>query len=79
MSRRGKKRRSRLFIKFIFYFLDFTMTHDRYGSSKVHITRNLTHIRSSDGAPNPDGALKNLYAHWEASALTGELPEESDP
>ena len=39
--------------------LDFTMTHDRYGRSQVHTSRKLTHSRSSDGAPNPDGALKN--------------------
>ncbi len=38
--------------------LDFTMTHTRYGRSHVHSIGQLTNIRSSDGAPEPDGALK---------------------
>ncbi len=38
--------------------LDFTMTHPRYGRSHVNPTGQLTNIRSSDGAPEPDGVLK---------------------
>ena len=38
--------------------LDFTMTHPRYGRSHVHTMGQLTNIRLSDGAPEPDGALK---------------------
>ena len=38
--------------------LDFTMTHPRYGRSHVHPIGQLTNIRSSDGAPEPDGALR---------------------
>ena len=38
--------------------LDFTMTHTRYGRSHVHPIGQLTNIRRSDGAPEPDGALR---------------------
>ncbi len=38
--------------------LDFTMTHPRYGRSHVHPSGQLTNIRRSDGAPEPDGDLK---------------------
>ena len=38
--------------------LDFTMTHPRYGRSHVHPIGQLTNIRRSDGAPEPDGTLK---------------------
>ena len=100
--------------------IDYTMTHIRYGRSHLHPVDQLTNTRRSDGAPDPDAALKevarikirhyrNLYlnrpdpitfiplavdttgrlydefirllflhAHREASALTNELPEESD-
>ncbi len=34
------------------------MTHPRYGRSHVHPSGQLTNIRRSDGAPEPDGALK---------------------
>jgi hypothetical protein len=96
------------------------MTHVRFGRSHLHPIGQLTHTRRSDGAPDPDGALKEaarikirhyrnlclnrpdpiaflplavdtlgrlyddflhllfLHAHREASALTNELPEESD-
>ncbi len=37
--------------------LDFTMTYTRYGRSIQHTTGQLTHTRSSDGAPELDGAL----------------------
>jgi hypothetical protein len=40
--------------------LDFTMTHTRYGWSIQHTTGQLTHIRRSDGAPEPDGALQKV-------------------
>ena len=38
--------------------LVFTMTHPRYGRSHVHRSGQLTNIRRSDGAPEPDGSLK---------------------
>ena len=34
------------------------MTHTRFGRSNVHPIGQLTHTRRSDGAPEPDGALK---------------------
>jgi hypothetical protein len=38
--------------------LDFTLTHTRYGRSHVHSIGQLTNTRSSDGAREPDGALR---------------------
>jgi hypothetical protein len=38
--------------------LDFTMTHTRFGRSHLSSLGQLTHSRSSDGAPEPDGALR---------------------
>jgi hypothetical protein len=38
--------------------MDFTLTHTRFGRSLVHSTGQLTHTRRSDGAPEPDGALR---------------------
>ncbi len=38
--------------------LDFAMTHPRYGRSHVNPAGQLTNIRRSDGALEPDGALK---------------------
>jgi hypothetical protein len=38
--------------------MDFTMTHPRYGRSHVHPIGHLTNIMCSDGAPEPDGALR---------------------
>jgi hypothetical protein len=40
--------------------LDFTLTHTRYGSSRVHTTGQLTNIRISDGSPDLDGALREV-------------------
>ena len=40
--------------------LDFTMTHPRYGRSHLHPIGQLTNMRSSDGAPEPDGAIREL-------------------
>jgi hypothetical protein len=40
--------------------LDFTLTHTRYGSSHVHTTGQLTNTRRSDGAPELDGALREV-------------------
>ena len=34
------------------------MTHPRYGRSHVHPIGQLTNIRRSDGAPEPDGSLR---------------------
>jgi len=38
--------------------LDFTMTHTRDGRSQMSSLGQLTHIRRSDGAPEPDGAFR---------------------
>jgi hypothetical protein len=38
--------------------LDFTMTHTRYGRSQLSSFGQLTHIRRSDGAPEPDGPVR---------------------
>ncbi len=38
--------------------MDFTMTHPHYGRSHVYPIGQLTNIRSSDGAPEPDGTLR---------------------
>jgi hypothetical protein len=38
--------------------LDFTLTHTRFGRSHVFSTGHLTYTRRSDGAPEPDGALR---------------------
>ena len=38
--------------------MDFTMTHVRFVRSHLHPMGQLTHTRRSDGAPDPDGALK---------------------
>ena len=40
--------------------LDFTLTHTRFGSSHVHTTGQLTNTRRSDGAPELDGALREV-------------------
>ena len=38
--------------------VDFTLTHTHYGRSHVHSIGQLTNTRRSDGAPEPDGALR---------------------
>ena len=38
--------------------MDFTLTHTCFGHSNVYPIGQLTHTRRSDGAPEPDGALK---------------------
>lgn len=38
--------------------LDFTLTHDHYGSSNVYPTGKITHTLPSNGVPHPDGTLK---------------------
>ena len=38
--------------------MDFTMAHVRFGRSYLHPIGQLTHTRRSDGAPDPDGSLK---------------------
>ena len=40
--------------------MDYTMTHIRFGRSHVHPMGQLTNTRRSDGAPDPDGALKEF-------------------
>jgi hypothetical protein len=40
--------------------MDFTLTHTRFGRSNVHPIGHLTHTRRSDGAPEPDGALRTV-------------------
>ncbi len=96
------------------------MTHTRYVRSQLSSLGQLTHNRRSDGAPDPDGALREedrtkirhyrrlyinrpdpiafipvtvdtsgrlyddfsrlffLYVHREASALSNQIPEESE-
>ena len=39
---------------------DFTMTHVRFGHSHLHPMGQLTHTKRSDGAPDPDGVLKEV-------------------
>jgi hypothetical protein len=38
--------------------LDFTLTHPRYGRSRLNLNGQLTNTRRSDGAPEPDGVIK---------------------
>ncbi len=55
------------------------MTHTWFGRSNVHPIGQLTHTRSSDGAPEPDGVVYySLYilGHREDSTLDNELPLE---
>ena len=40
--------------------MDYTMTHIRFRRSHVHPVGQLTNTRRSDGAPDPDGALKEV-------------------
>ena len=40
--------------------MDFTMTHVRFGHSHLHPMGQLTHTKRSDGAPDPDGVLKEV-------------------
>ena len=40
--------------------MDYTMTHIRFGRSHVHPMGQLMNIRRSDGAPDPDGVLKDV-------------------
>jgi hypothetical protein len=40
--------------------LDFTLTHTRFGKSQLSSLGQLTHTRRTDGAPEPDGALKTV-------------------
>ena len=40
--------------------LDYTMTHIRFECSHVHPMVQLTNTRRSDGAPDPDGVLKDV-------------------
>jgi hypothetical protein len=36
------------------------MTHTRYGRSHLNLNGQLTNTRRSDGAPEPDGVMKDL-------------------
>ncbi len=40
--------------------VDFTLTQTQYGRSHVHSIGQLTNTRRSDGAPEPDGALREV-------------------
>jgi hypothetical protein len=40
--------------------LDFTLTHTRFGKSQMSSLGQLTHTRRTDGAPEPDGALRTV-------------------
>ncbi len=57
--------------------LDVTMTHDRYGRTPLHTNGNHTYTISSNGALQPDDALKNadrqkIIHH---SQLSEDLPD----
>ena len=40
--------------------MDFTMTHVRFGCSHLHPIGQVRHTSRSGGAPDPDGALKEV-------------------
>ena len=40
--------------------MDLTMTHVRFGLSHLQPIGQITHTRRSDGAPDPDGTLKEV-------------------
>ncbi len=40
--------------------MDYTMTHVRFRPAHVHPLGQLTNTRRSDGAPDPDGSLKEV-------------------
>ncbi len=40
--------------------LDFTLTHTCFGKSQLSSLGQLTHTRRTDGAPEPDGALRTV-------------------
>jgi hypothetical protein len=40
--------------------LDFTLTYTRFGRSHLSSLGQLTHTRRTDGAPEPDGALRTV-------------------
>jgi hypothetical protein len=40
--------------------MDYTITHNRFGRSHLHPMVQLTNTRRSDGAPDPDTALKDV-------------------
>ena len=40
--------------------MDFTLTHTRFGRSPLCSLGQLTHASRSDGAPDPDGALREV-------------------
>jgi hypothetical protein len=40
--------------------MDYTLTHTRFGRSHVYSTGQLTHTRSLDGVPEPDGDLRTV-------------------
>ena len=39
--------------------MDYTMTHDRFGTSNLHTNGNLTNCLRSTGSPQPDDTLNN--------------------
>ena len=40
--------------------MDYTMTHIRFGRSHLHPMGHLANTRHSDGAPDPNGAIKEV-------------------
>ena len=40
--------------------MDFTLTYTRFGRSQLCSLGQLTHTRRTDGAPEPDGALRTV-------------------
>ncbi len=57
------------------FMLDVTMTHDRYGRTTQHTNGARTHRIPSNGAPHPDGALKNSAIENTTLQLYADKPD----
>ena len=61
--------------------MDFTLTHTCFGRSNLHSIGQLTHTRRTDGAPEPDGALKSVTRdkihHYRLTVDTSDRRETS--
>jgi hypothetical protein len=56
----------------------FTVTHPHYGRSHVYPIGQMTNIRRSDGAPEPDGSLRvtvrKKILHYQSSSMRIFIP-----
>ena len=59
--------------------MDYSMTHIRFGCSHLHPMGQLTNTRHSDGAPEPDGVLKEVVRIKKKMNFTERLLESSGP